>query len=262
MFIVYHLHSLDDKGDYTKGYINYAVDVKDEVNKLKQNPPTRILKEVFETYRNLTVTGLKRCDNELEALVVMDKIRPQNTAWNQLDTMSDESKESIAKANAKSFWIYYPNGDRRKIKNLSKFCRDNRLDRIKIMTQKGHKGYKCKRADSIKRNTYIVTTPDGIDVETMFLPSYCKDNNLTYQKMHELAHGKGLTHKGYKCRIKGEKVKENYRYLITSPTDEIYKVDNLRQFCSEYGLKEDSMRKVLSGFTKQGHYKNWTIKKI
>jgi hypothetical protein len=53
-----------------------------------------------------------------------------------------------------------------------------------------------------KQKEYIVTTPDGEEIEVINLSDFCKDTNLDRCKMYSVASGDRKTHKGYKCRKK------------------------------------------------------------
>lgn len=52
------------------------------------------------------------------------------------------------------------------------------------------------------QKTYIVTTPDGKEIEVTNLAQFCRKNGLNYQVMNNIANkrGKSREHKGYKVR--------------------------------------------------------------
>lgn len=53
-----------------------------------------------------------------------------------------------------------------------------------------------------KQKEYIVTTPDGIEIEVLNLSDYCKENGLDRSKMYAVASGDRNHHKNFKCRKK------------------------------------------------------------
>lgn len=53
-----------------------------------------------------------------------------------------------------------------------------------------------------KQLEWIITTPEGIEVEIVNLTKYCAEHGLSQSKMSLVASGKRKQHKGYKCRKK------------------------------------------------------------
>jgi hypothetical protein len=53
-----------------------------------------------------------------------------------------------------------------------------------------------------KQKEYIVTTPDGEEIEVLNLSDYCKENGLDRSKMYSVAAGERNHHKNFKCRKK------------------------------------------------------------
>lgn len=49
---------------------------------------------------------------------------------------------------------------------------------------------------------YIVTTPDGEEIEVFNLHKFCRDNGLNSGKMYLVVTGYRKRHKGYKARHK------------------------------------------------------------
>lgn len=48
--------------------------------------------------------------------------------------------------------------------------------------------------------TYIVTTPEGVEITVTNLSSWCRSRGLDSSKMCGVARGRNSTHLGYKCR--------------------------------------------------------------
>ena len=53
-----------------------------------------------------------------------------------------------------------------------------------------------------KSKHYIVTTPDGEEIEMFNLKKFCRENDLHSSSMSGVAQGKWKQHKGYKARYK------------------------------------------------------------
>lgn len=53
-----------------------------------------------------------------------------------------------------------------------------------------------------KQQEWIVTLPDGTEIEVINMSDYCKDNGLSSSKMYSVASGDRKSHKGHKCRKK------------------------------------------------------------
>lgn len=92
---------------------------------------------------------------------------------------------------------------RRKIgiahKNQSDQTREKRrLSVIRAMTPERIEAMKIEHA----KNTYIVTTPTGVEIEVFGLMEICRDNGLSNGNMYEVAKGRRLHHKGWKVRLK------------------------------------------------------------
>jgi len=69
--------------------------------------------------------------------------------WNVGIPNSVTQKEKNSNKQSRVWWITYPNGTQVKIKNLTKFCKDNGLFqsnmiRVSQGKQKQHKGFTCR----------------------------------------------------------------------------------------------------------------------
>ena len=66
--------------------------------------------------------------------------------------LSDESKKNVANSKSQEWIITFPNGTKKKIKNMFEFCRKNNLDQGAMSNvakgkNKHHKGYICKKLE-------------------------------------------------------------------------------------------------------------------
>jgi len=64
--------------------------------------------------------------------------------------LSEQSKRNVADSKSQEWFITYPDGQKEKIKNMTKFCRDNGLDQGALSNvakgkNKHHKGYICEK---------------------------------------------------------------------------------------------------------------------
>ncbi len=58
-----------------------------------------------------------------------------------------------------------------------------------------------KMRESHSKRTYIVTTPEGVELEVRSLRHFCKERGLTNVCMYRIIAGKQAQHKGWKCRL-------------------------------------------------------------
>ena len=72
--------------------------------------------------------------------------------------------------------------------------------------ERGIKGNKAQRLKlkeegrTIAEQMWIVTTPDGENLQIANLKQFCRENNLLINKMCEVGKGKWKQHRGYSCK--------------------------------------------------------------
>jgi len=71
--------------------------------------------------------------------------------WKVKEPRSVQRREQIAEEKAKNYIVTSPEGEKTIIKNLSKFCRENHLNRgrmcqVAMGNESHHKGWKCRHA--------------------------------------------------------------------------------------------------------------------
>ena len=156
---------------------------------------------------------------------------------------------------SKEYLVETPNGDKKQIKNLSKYCRDNDLNIAHIHeTLYGkrihHKGYKL-----------IPRTDEEII-------RYENERKIREDSSRKALLGEknGMFGKNHKNQTK-EKMLERKRelfaktyHLISPKKEEIIVKTTLREFCREYGLERKSLTNVING--KANHHKGWTVPKV
>jgi hypothetical protein len=198
----------------------------------------------------------------------------------------DKTQNRYKNIKTSPYIIVYPDGKTIKVENLTKYCIENNLNYRTMycisldynLTYKGLRCYKeengivkrdkiCKPLNTKKRRrrecNYIVTFPDGKEVEISNMFRFCRENNLDRGKMSNIIYKKALTHKGFRVRYKDEP-KENLIYknrikcIAISPENIIYNIDNLSQFCKEHNLIYVGMHNCLTG--RQQNHKGWKCK--
>jgi group I intron endonuclease len=135
--------------------------------------------------------------------------------------LSQYQIQCLANRESEEWMVINPDNISTRIRNLSRFCRENNLN-ASIMAQvaKGrrmqHKGWRCikpgeehrlrtveehtESLSSRRANCYIVTSPDGLEYNIKNLSKFCVENNLNQSNMTAVSLGKRLHHKGWTCR--------------------------------------------------------------
>lgn len=121
---------------------------------------------------------------------------------------------------------------------------------------------------------YEIMDPDGNIHTIKNLRQYCRDNNLPQGNMSKVVNGKSKHAKFYQIRKKGDdkpfynlqelkdfKYQKLYKtFRITNPSDEVFIVTNLKQFCRDNNLHQGNMSRVAKGDLK--HIKGWKCERV
>lgn len=133
-------------------------------------------------------------------------------------------------------------------------------------------GFKQDKETVLKRSKqWIITTPQGKEIEITNLSDFCRGNGLSCANMHAVSKGGVSHHKNYKCRPAVMSKEEWERLLVmnapqkwhfVSPTGEEYFVrsPDFVSFCGEHGLSVHSMRDLARGRKKS--IRGWTAEFI
>lgn len=121
----------------------------------------------------------------------------------KLPPLSDEAKQKISSGNlgkVRTPEMRKQMSERRKGIKPAPFTQQHR-DRIGAAF-KGRKPSPQAIAASIAKHSkrYIITTPDGEEIEIVNLKQFCRDNGLDQSHMWTVANGKAKHHKKWKCR--------------------------------------------------------------
>lgn len=155
----------------------------------------------------------------------------------------------------KEYLVEEPSTQRKIIKNLSQYCRDNELNIGHIHeTLYGkrlhHKGYKLIPRTDEEIERYKNTRSIREDTSRKGLPG---ERNGMFGKNH-----KDNT-KEKMLKRKRELFAKTY-HLISPEKEEIIVKTTLREFCRKYGLERKSLKNVLKG--KANHHKGWTVPQV
>ncbi len=190
---------------------------------------------------------------------------------------SAESRQKMSDALGVDYIATSPEGVEFRVHNMAKFCRKYELNPSNMSAiAKGkatqYKRWRCRYADSDPADQqpiyehgkdFIVTSPNGIKTQAHNLREFCREHELTYNGMMNVANGRQATHKdGWKCQyadfepIIYEHIPRNKRgYIITSPDNMEFRPHNLSLFCREHGLVQTSMTAVANG--RQVNHYGW-----
>jgi hypothetical protein len=122
-----------------------------------------------------------------------------------------------------------------------------------------------RRADA-----WVVTTPEGEEIEVVNLTDFCRSRGLDVRKLHQVAIGKAGIYRGWGCRKAGttrddwersrrdnsKSLKRNW--ILTAPDGTVHRVTGLTTFCRERGLEYKLMYSVGIGY--RPHHKGWTCR--
>ena len=195
------------------------------------------------------------------------------------------NKKSIEKMrDKKSFhWIVTDtNGIEINTNRLKDLCKTNNLIyecMIQVSTGRisHHRGWLCRNAKDEKQpytnrrqigvekrkrfyNRYIITYPNGNELEIADLGKFCEDNKLNKTAMYCVARGRRKSHKNFKCKFapgysykKRRNQKNTFlirtkQYIITFPDGHEEKIDNLSMFCKKFNLLASKMSNIAKGF--------------
>lgn len=132
--------------------------------------------------------------------------------------------------------------------------------REKIRIANLNKKLTNQQRENIRKNSYIIITPENKEIEITNMSYFCEQHNLTSANMFKVLHGERYSHKGYRCYIKGHKYKlisknpnpsASKKWLIIYPNKTEKIITNLAKFCREHGLCKVSMTKVSKNQYKQ-----------
>lgn len=111
---------------------------------------------------------------------------------------------------------------------------------------------------------YKITSPDGMEFETLNLSSFSKKHNLPPTNLNQVASGKAHQMNGWKVRKYKDGVdvtptckNENIIFNLVDPLGNIHKTTSLRSFCKDY--KELNYKWITNSIFTTKQYKGWTI---
>jgi group I intron endonuclease len=98
---------------------------------------------------------------------------------------------------------------------------------------------------------YIVTKPDGTEIEVHNLTRFCRENGLEYAQLGQVVRGRQGQHRGWKARRK-DNPKPEYSYYqpvqhVFIRDDKKYYVNDLKAFARQHGRCEKTFRHLIKG---------------
>lgn len=114
-----------------------------------------------------------------------------------------------------------------------------------------------RRREKILSKEYIITKPDGTEIEIKNLRKFCLDNKLNEDAMSRVSSGKQGNYMRWKVKRKNNPFPEfKYKTIMrlkrkVKKDGTIYVFDDLIEFCKNRGISPASMQKILSGHRKE-----------
>ena len=162
---------------------------------------------------------------------------------------------------AKTYTLQDPDGKVIQITNMEEFCRENGLNSghmLKVVYGKSKTafGYSLPGYQPQEYH-YELRSPSGeIEVITGSLKRWCTSKGLRYKSIQDIVYG---THKVFQGWSLPETViPEKKRWVVMSPSGEIFEPENLKKFCIDHGLADSAMVGVCNGKPKFRSHKGWT----
>jgi hypothetical protein len=178
------------------------------------------------------------------------------------------SSASLVARNWKGF--FDPRGRSVTIKNLHKFCRENRLDSPSMIRLsqgrsklKSHKGWTHK--NSVRIRDYVKTyegfiRPNGkIAAKITSLAAFSRKHGLNASHMIAVAHRRIASHRGWTHSKGREALTPKKHTGFIRPDGRPAVIINLSRFCRKSGLSVVRMHNLKSGIRRI--HKGWTWRK-
>jgi len=178
-----------------------------------------------------------------------------------------EMGEKIALKKAKTYYLVNPLGEKVKIFNLSKYCRDNQLDKSrmeKVLVGKTshHKGWTLDSGQELKPfnfPSYSFISPTGEIFEKISnICEFARTHNIDRSGIQRVSIGQLESSYGWRLYPLKEKIIPLDCTLI-DPTGVIHKVYEVKQFLKEHGLNIIGYCRLRRGAAT--YYKGWKLYK-
>jgi len=171
--------------------------------------------------------------------------------------VSDETKERMSK----SFTGRFVSDEcREKMRLTSLNMSDETKNKIRIKSiGRRHSDISKEKIGSAKRKIWHITDPDGSEITIDNLRLFCEENKLNYYSMRVVL-SNGNYFKGYKLSsinnppIAGASSRKIW--TIKRSDNEVFVVDNLKEFCIKNNLNYNSM---INNIKKRGFYKEYVL---
>jgi group I intron endonuclease len=101
--------------------------------------------------------------------------------------------------------------------------------------------------------TFILQNPEGKILEIKNLCKFCRENDLPYRKIIDVAREASIEWNGWTIPNRVHRKKKHYKFI--NPDGKIVEVFGLRQFCIENNLCKSTMRHISNGLGQT--HKGW-----
>jgi hypothetical protein len=224
----------------------------------------------------------------------MQKLDALENGFNLKGYRQDESgrlKELMKNINARHFEFISPSGEMVIGYNLSKFCRENNLEKrcmseVLRGSQYSHQGYISTNLAFNKPSAieYRFLSINNELITITDIPLFVKENGLNDTAFRDMLKGRISHHKGWHLENMSEKHKNNFKVFfdfipnnveeqsiskrnknspsdslkrLVSPNGKIVEFTNAKIFCNEYHFKLRSLSNLLCGNINS--YKGWRL---
>lgn len=151
------------------------------------------------------------------------------------------------------------------IKNIPEFCNKNNLDKCKMYRLVNNKCNVYENYRNINKLNYIKPEEKeynfilkGNIIKIRNIKKYCLDNNLSLSSMRDVFRGKSKSYRDYVNIRFPDYIPPNKRTLkLISPTNEIIEITNIKKFCEENNLSENSIQQLKT--KKQRQHKGYRL---
>jgi group I intron endonuclease len=273
--VIYCAHCLSTG----KKYVGQTVDYKRRLIRHKsdfKNIDTKFYRSIRKYGWNNFVWGIieeTNCENlsDLEIFYIK-KFNSYENGYNS----TPGGKAGLDYKKLFKYEFINQNGEIAKGKNLTKFCRENNLNRrhmIEVINGKAlsHKGWKLLTTEKVgheyrtekQAKIFKIISPNDEIVVAKNIRKFCRDNNLNYEKIRMVLNGKRKSYKGW--RLEGNprngyitaSQNRKKKFQIVSPDGELMEFYGIQDFCQKYNLNPSSISILLSGKRKSN--KGWTL---
>ena len=208
-----------------------------------------------------------RADKEQEYIDLYIEEGQWDRLYNHLRTTIDTKRscwsstpEETADKLSKEHTLVDPDGSTRIIRNMAKFCRDNKLS-IGAMycVVYGHITHHLgwTRVGAPKPKRHVFTDPEGNRHITYNIKQLCRQYKLCVTSMRNIALGTQKSYKQWTLENVEKPEPPNRTHTFVDPDGNTWTTDCLKRFCRENKLGYTGMLSMVNG--KYKHHRQWHL---